>query len=230
MNGENAFNALEDMHYTQDIQSWSISEHYHVPPGSLREQHRKPSAVSRYPRLGPPIQPGRPSDGFIVPHYDLERFDEEVIAKDGRPLTDGAAVYRTWKWGMRGNDVDSPPSDMLTAIQEADEEDLADDECINLIITGDAIARPSTVPALPTSMPLGSTLTGTVRLWDGMVVLRATPSGAHRAGGHWTWRGYLQGDGNFIGRWREGTFDVRGNAYEGVFCLRRRVLEEEVAA
>ena len=140
---------------------------------------------------------------------------------------------------MQGNDVDAPfdPGvNMITSIEEVKEEDLSDDVedgYIKVVITADAIARPSTVPALPTSMPIGSKLTGTVRLWDGMIVLRATPAGlseGDRAGGHWTWRGYLQGDGNFIGRWREGTFDVRGNAYEGVFCLRRRVLEEEVAA
>ena len=82
-------------------------------------------------------------------------------------------------------------------------------------------------------MPIGSKFTGTVRLGDGMIALCATPTGLEegaRVAGHWTWRGYLQGDGNFIGRWREGTFDVRGNAYKGVFCLRRRVLGEEVAA
>ena len=66
-----------------------------------------------------------------------------------------------------------------------------------------------------------STVMGTVRKWDGLITLNAVPP--EGTNGAWTWRGYLVGDGNFVGRWREGGMDVRRNAYEGVFVMRRRV-------
>lgn len=229
MTGSNPLNTLEESFVLQDPQSWHIDEHYYVKPSAAR------NSASPFARpLGPPIRAAHPINAFIRPQTRLEpvrgAHGEGVEAWEGRydPAHGGVGFYETWRGGMQGNDVglsqttlDAMDSDVSMDIDD-DSDDSADDEgdCISIIITGTSIQRPYYIPeTLPTMMGPGSTIRGTVRKWDGLVTLVASPTMTQT----WIWRGYLVGDGNFVGRWREGSMDVRRNAYEGVFAMRRRV-------
>ncbi|KAG8935020.1 hypothetical protein FRC01_010525 [Tulasnella sp. 417] len=229
MNGANPLNTLEESFVLQDPQSWHIEEHYYVKPSTAR------TSGSPFARpLGPPVRAGHPINAFIRPQTRLEHVrganTEGLEVWEGRydPAHGGVAFYETWRGGMQGNDVglsqttlDSMDRDVSMDLDDDDDSEEADEEdCISIIITGASIPRPYYIPeTLPTMMGPGSTIRGTVRKWDGLVTLVASPSLTQT----WIWRGYLVGDGNFVGRWREGSMDVRRNAYEGVFAMRRRV-------
>ncbi|KAG8956606.1 hypothetical protein FRC04_000084 [Tulasnella sp. 424] len=227
MTGSNPLNTLEESFVLQDPQSWTIEEHYHVKPSASR----MPTSAFVRP-LGSAVRAGHPINAFIRPQTRLERvrgaYGEGLEVWEGRydPAHGGVAFYETWRGGMQGSDVgltqttvEAMDNDVDMDMDDSDDDNDDENDCISIIITGTAIQRPYYIPeTLPTMMGPGSTIRGTVRKWDGLITLVASPPATQT----WIWRGYLVGDGNFVGRWREGSMDVRRNAYEGVFAMRRR--------
>lgn len=78
-------------------------------------------------------------------------------------------------------------------------------------------------------MSAGSLLLGTIRPWDGLITVRAENAGP--TSGAFVYTGYLVGGGlereeergNWIGRWRVGHGEFGNIAWEGTFCLRKRL-------
>jgi len=214
MAGANALNTLEDTHIWQDPESWIIQEHYHVP-----HVYNSYTATTRV--NGAPIQAGLPERAFISPNARIEvaraNHGSGLDVSDARvrPTYSNTSFYQTWSNGHRGTDVDAPPTPLELS------EDEEGDGLLHLIITGRQVPRPDYIPDHMRSMWTGeATLLGTVRTWDGLITLRATDTFET-----WMWTGYIVGDGNFVGRWRDASMDVRRNAYEGPFVMRRRVPE-----
>lgn len=266
MEGANPLNTLEDAFILQDVQSWSIQEHYLYQPSSpsssssmspsttssssssktKTKSYNLPSSkspsgglkavTSSSSYLGLPA--GSPLNGFIPQTAHLKRADAKVVDGEWKSGIEafeksvGEVFYETWKGGQAGNDVasssspSSPPHHQHRTTDESD----SDSDSLSLILTGLSIPRPPCIPpnlSLQSTMPPGpnTTLHGTVRAYDGLITVRAAennPNGWGVGGGAWVWNAYLVGEGNLVGRWRDGSVEVGRNAYEGVFVMRRR--------
>jgi len=118
-----------------------------------------------------------------------------------------------------GDDRDDP--------DDGDDDDEDEDEekkrkNLDIILQGEAIKRRHAFPYESVStMEVGSVVYGSVRKWDGLVHLYASPT--HTSSGVWLYRGYYSSNRNWIGRSRDTwttEFDQEG--YEGVFTMTRR--------
>ncbi|KAG8988618.1 hypothetical protein FRB94_000566 [Tulasnella sp. JGI-2019a] len=249
MEGANPLNTLEDGYPLQDFQSWSIQEHYVynaslTTPSNVSTTFNLPplasssSATSRKGAAGLPA--GSPLDGFVPHPALLKRVDAKLVGREWKSGLEtfersiGEVFYETWRGGKRGNDVEPTPSSSSTSSSTPTTPQTAPTSkpnTLSLLLTGMSIARPSTIPthlSQQSMMPpsASTTLQGTVRSWDGLITVRAVDrneNGFGVGGGAWVWRGYLVGEGNLVGRWRDGEVEVGRNAYEGVFVMRRRI-------
>ncbi|KAG8865194.1 hypothetical protein FRB96_000084 [Tulasnella sp. 330] len=253
MEGANPLNTLEDGFFLHDYQSWSIEEHYVYDAAAalasskvsntnstfnlpaLAESSSSPSSSSV---VGLPA--GSPLDGFVPYTASLKRVDAKLVGNEWKSgyetfeRSSGEVFYETWRGGKRGNDVDPSPSPSSSASAASSHSQSAvkpTPNKLSLLLTGISITRPASIPAnlsQRSMMPpkASTTLQGTVRTWDGLITVRAVDrneNGFGVGGGAWVWRGYLVGEGNLVGRWRDGAVEVGRNAYEGVFVMRRRI-------
>ncbi|KAG8989320.1 hypothetical protein FRB94_014481 [Tulasnella sp. JGI-2019a] len=247
MEGANPLNTLEEGYPLQDFQSWSIQEHYVydaslTTPSNVSTGFNLPPlasssrATSRRSAAGLPA--GSPLNGFVPHTALLRRVDGKLVGSEWKSGLEtfersvGEVFYETWRGGKRGNDVEPIPSPSSTSISTTPQAILTSKpNTLSLLLTGTSIARPSMIPthlSQRSMMPpsASTTLQGTVRSWDGLITVRAADqneNGFGVGGGAWVWRGYLVGEGNLVGRWRDGEVDVGKNAYEGVFVMRRRI-------
>jgi len=227
--------ALESTVLTQDPQSWRLREYHH--PSILKGKHRE--AFDRLPaaqrNVRPPIRPaGAALEGFLprglavtkVRSGGLEAFSG---GKEGVFYADVGTAEKECE-DVVGEDIDAWDESEPTS------EDLKGSDDIDIIIEGESIEPVHALPGRQTMMEPGSKVIGTIRRWDGLITLLATPrsmpstpptppaSSQERvpARTQWLYRGYMTANGNWVGRWRDTWNDVTVEGYEGVFVMTRR--------
>ncbi|KAG8898460.1 hypothetical protein FRB99_007427 [Tulasnella sp. 403] len=219
MEGENALNTLEDAMVANEVQSWTFDEYYHVPAS-----RRSPWAPQR--AYGPPLTASDPLRAHLPLSTRVKRAKDGLLVWDSTTPQHDVAFYRKWKEETKGSDeaVQSSASGFWDEDPFLTDDDDYDDEgVIRILIDGYAIPRPSFVPARMPQTAMGpySAIRGTIRTWDGLITLHSESPG-QTDGARWLWTGYIVGDGNFVGRFRDCKYDVQRNGYEGVFVMVKR--------
>jgi len=193
--GEVPLNILEDAFKLHDVQSWSISEYTYVPSSYC------PDPISPFQLSGEALNAHLP-DGLVVEPKSTkwvgDQWRDGVIVK--LPAQGLQAFYELSH--STSDLVPSPPGVLTT-----------------LIIGNSTTASPRHAPSLiPRTMEVGSTMLGTIRHWDGLATIRVNEP----MGQPWIYNGYLV-DGNWFGRWRVGTVELGWGAWQGVWCMRKRL-------
>jgi len=231
--------ALESTVLTQDPQSWRLREYHH--PSILKGKHRE--AYDRLPaaqrNVRPPIRPaGAALEGFLPRSLAVTKIRSGGLEaySGGKEGVFYAEVGDTRR--KNGNTVVENEEDPETWEEsEPTADDLKGSDDIDIIIEGESIEPVHALPGRQTMMEPGSKVLGTIRRWDGLITLLATPrsmpstpstppttSSQQRvpARTQWLYRGYMTANGNWVGRWRDTWNDVTVEGYEGVFVMTRR--------
>ncbi|KAG8891780.1 hypothetical protein FRC01_014514 [Tulasnella sp. 417] len=255
--------ALESTVLTQDPQAWRLREYHH--PSILKGKRRAAyeakfksssstsSSSSQKPTYTPPSHsrppirpPGQPLSAFIprglsvtkLHNGGLEVFNHLEGARTG------AASEGVFYAEVEGrNDPTAPgeqddDEDGVWDEMEPNEDDMNGKDDVDVIIEGESIAPIYAMEGRQTMMEPGSKVIGTIRRWDGLITLLATPLHANLpqatsssstdaqqrtpARTQWLYRGYMTANGNWVGRWRDTWNDVTVEGYEGVFIMKRR--------
>ncbi|KAG9047166.1 hypothetical protein FS837_002900 [Tulasnella sp. UAMH 9824] len=196
-------NILEEVHRLHNFQSWSIVEYHHRP-------------VSHFPNA---LRPGKAINAHLPGDMVVER-----TAESWDP------IMRRWRNGIlvRANGAQSfyeaiPSSEASSSLPIP-----PSNSGLPILLFGQLTKPPHTSPAAThhSWFEAGTTISGTVRPWDGLVTLKAT--GDPRAGS-FVYNGYLVGEGdregesgNWVGRWRDAHSEASRVAWEGVFVMRKR--------
>ncbi|KIO29326.1 hypothetical protein M407DRAFT_228064 [Tulasnella calospora MUT 4182] len=205
--------------------------------------------------LRPPIRPpGQPLSAFIprglsvtkLRNGGLEVFNLLEGARNGT-TSEGvfyAEVQARNEPGAAAATGEEEDEDDVWDEMEPHEEDLNGRDDVDVIIEGEAIAPIYTMDGRQTMMEPGSKVIGTIRRWDGLITLLATPLRVNLpqatsssldaqqrtpARTQWLYRGYMSANGNWVGRWRDTWNDVTVEGYEGVFVMNRRTPSEPTA-
>lgn len=265
--------ALESTVLTQDPQAWRLREYHHpsILKGKHRAAYEAKfqgasSSSSTAPsghkptytppsHLRPPIRPpGQPLSAFIprglsvtkLRNGGLEVFNLLEGARNGT-TSEGvfyAEVQARNEPGAAAATGEEEDEDDVWDEMEPHEEDLNGRDDVDVIIEGEAIAPIYTMDGRQTMMEPGSKVIGTIRRWDGLITLLATPLRVNLpqatsssldaqqrtpARTQWLYRGYMSANGNWVGRWRDTWNDVTVEGYEGVFVMNRRTPSEPTA-
>ncbi|KAG8955432.1 hypothetical protein FRC04_008783 [Tulasnella sp. 424] len=251
--------ALESTVLTQDPQGWRLREYHH--PSILKGKHRaayeaqyqassssSSTSSSHKPiykspsHLRPPVRPaGQPLSAFIprglsvtkLRNGGLEVFNHLEGARSGA-ASEGVFYYEVP--ARKGDGGEEDDDEGVWDETEPKEDDLNGSDDVDVIIEGESIQPMFVPPGRQTMMEPGSKVIGTIRRWDGLITLLATPLHANPpptassnpeqqrtpARTQWLYRGYMTANGNWVGRWRDTWNDVTVEGYEGVFVLSKR--------
>ncbi|KAG9002450.1 hypothetical protein FRB94_003861 [Tulasnella sp. JGI-2019a] len=213
------------------IQAWKIEEHIHIAPISTAAPSTSsngPHHVRDPPPATAPILPLRPGPALRAHLPEKFAFDRVQSGIEAMTVSGDSVLYRTWHEGL--NDV---LSDERATSSECEADSLdggcreirsGDESFVEIIVTGEAIEPFQTLRNQSLMEPT-STIRGTIRLRDGLVVLHARP--LIPSSGEWIYIGRLDADGNaFTGRWRALQDDPTSHVWEGAFRMQRRTIAD----
>jgi hypothetical protein len=222
-------------------QVWRITEHHLVPPkGKNRAkiqnlQSKDKDAPPQPTEKFEPVPVGPATRGYVPHpiHIQEEQGGIRVEAPEGAP----GVFYKTWteladgsqgfepthheddfdfdsEWvdpygwdGWDSPDKEAEETDNTKANPDGDENEPAIGD---IILTGGGHSAWGSFQ-----------LRGRVRPWDGLVtLLKEYPGTTGR--GEWLYRGYVLGDGTWVGRWRDTYTQEHLCGYEGFFTMTRR--------
>ncbi|KAG8898106.1 hypothetical protein FRB99_007671 [Tulasnella sp. 403] len=219
--GAPGLQALESTVLTQDPQAWRLREYHH--PSVLRSRTRVSSLdVPIEAQNRPPIRPaGAPLKAFIPAGVTHTPVRGGILvtssAHPGEPVFYAEVAKRCEEDEDEGDWEEEEPT----------EESLVGRDDVDVFVEGEAIVPVHALEGRQNMMEVGSKVFGTIRRWDGLVTLLATPKATPTNAAlptrlQWLYRGYLTANGNWVGRWRDTWNDVNKEGYEGVFVMTKR--------
>ncbi|KAG8862769.1 hypothetical protein FRB96_000779 [Tulasnella sp. 330] len=212
------------------IQAWTIEEHICVAPratilpaskptpshSSTRHRHVDVSLtrLGTTPKdSGLPLRPGPPLRAHLPDKFTFDRVRTGIEASNTVNGSD-AVLYNE---GTTSDD--EPDNEGSREIHDGDE------SFLEIIITGEQSIEPLQTSRNQSLMEPTSTIRGTVRRRDGLIVLHAKP--LVPSSGEWIYIGRLDADGNvFTGRWRALQEDPTSHVWEGAFRMQRRSIAD----
>ncbi|KAG8976974.1 hypothetical protein FRB90_008954 [Tulasnella sp. 427] len=235
--------ALESTVLTQDPQAWRLREYHH--PSILKGKHRTAyESKFQHPSSScpsharPPIRPaGQPLSAFIprglsvtkLRSGGLEVYNHLENARNGTP-SEGVFYSEVdeRRFGCRAEDEED---EGVWDEMEPKEDDLNGRDDVDVIVEGESVRPAFALDGREGMMEPGSKVIGTIRRWDGLITLLATPRTPTATGDgqrtQWLYRGYMTANGNWVGRWRDTWNDVSVEGYEGVFVMTKRTGQAE---